>query len=197
MIHLRDGSTLTDADVYPHEVDSELITSVERVVSGRTMTIKKSPFVEDFFVGTEASVDFKMMGRGAGAGSAPETLKRILGCYVKDSEPPIQCQFSMDPRTCDTLVEFFEVHRKAAEGIKARRIDGGKRGVVEVFQRQFVDNLHGIIKSPLIREAFATPTGLGCTLVEPKIRAEILVQGSNVLLQFGQPGGKLNLGENG
>jgi len=197
MIHLRDGSTLTDADVYPHEVDSELITSVERVVSGRTMTIKKSPLVEDFFVGTEASVDFKMMGRGAGSGSPTETLKRILGCYVKDSDPPIQCQFSMDPRTHNTLVEFFEVHRKAAEGIKARRIDGGKRGVVEVFQRQFVDNLHGIIKSPLIKETFATPTGLGCTLVEPRVRAEILVQGSNVLLGFGQPGGKLDLEENG
>jgi len=193
MIHLRDGSTLTDADVYPHEVDSELITSVERVVRGRTMTIKKSPFVEDFFVGTEASVDFMMMGRGAGSGSAAETLKRILGCYVKDSEPPIQCQFSMDPRTCNTLVEFFEVHRKAAEGIKARRIDGGRRGVVEVFQREFADSLHGIIKSPLIEKTFATPSGLGCTLVEPSVRAEILVQGSNVLLGFGQRGRKLNL----
>lgn len=191
MIHLRDGTTLTDADTYPHKVDSELITSVERVISGRTMTITKSPFVEGFFVGTEASVDFKMMGRGAGSSSATQTLKRILGCYVKDSDPPIQCQFSMDPRTYNTLVEFFEVHVKAAEGIKARRIDGKKRAV-EVFQRQFVDNSHGIIKSPLIEETFATPTGLGCTLVKPRVRAEIIVQGSNILLGFGEPGGKLN-----
>ena len=196
MIHLRDGSTLTDADVYPHEVDSELITSVERVVGGRTMTIKKSPFVEDFFVGTEASVDFKMMGPGAGSGSATETLKRILGCYVKDSDPPIQCQFSMDPRTCNTLVEFFEVHRKAVEGIKARRIEGVKGGVVEVFQRQFVDKFHGIIKSPLIKETFSTPTGLGCTLVKPRVQAEISVQGSNVLLGFGEPGGEAQSGRN-
>ncbi|MCK4961646.1 MAG: hypothetical protein KAS19_04125, partial [Anaerolineales bacterium] len=180
MIHLRDGTTLTDADTYPHRVDSELITSVERVISGRTMTITKSPFVEGFFVGTEASVDFKMMGRGAGSSSATQTLKRILGCYVKDSDPPIQCQFSMDPRTYNTLVEFFEVHVKAAEGIKARRIDGKKRAV-EVFQRQFVDNSHGIIKSPLIEETFATPTGLGCTLAKPRVRAEIIVQGSNIL----------------
>ena len=190
MIHLRDGSTLTDADVYPHEVDSELITSVERVVRGSTMTIMKSPFIEDFFVGTEASIDFKMMG---GSRSDTETLKRILGCYVKDSDPPIQCQFSMDPRTHNTIVDFFEVRGKAREGIKARRIDR-KRDMVEMFQRQFVDNFHGIIKSPLIEEAFATPTGLGCTLVKPKVRAEILVQGSNVLLGFGQPGGKLDLG---
>jgi len=197
MIHLRDGSTLTDADVYPHEVDSELITSVERVVRGRTITIMKSPFIEGFFVGTEASIDFKMMGRGAGSASATETLKRILGCYVKDSDPPIQCQFSMDPRTFNTLVEFFEVHRKAAEGIKARRIEGGKRGVVEVFQRQFVDSFHGIIKSPLIEETFATPTGLGCTLVKSGVRAEVFVQGSNVLLGFGEPGRKLNLEEIG
>ena len=196
MIHLRDGTTLTDADTYPHRVDSELITSVERVISGRTMTITKSPFVEGFFVGTEASVDFKMMGRGAGSSSATQTLKRILGCYVKDSDPPIQCQFSMDPRTYNTLVEFFEVHVKAAEGIKARRIDGKKRAV-EVFQRQFVDNSHGIIKSPLIEETFATPTGLGCTLAKPRVRAEIFVHGSNVLLGFGEPGQKLDLEENG
>jgi hypothetical protein len=187
MIHLNDGSTLTDADVYPHEVDSELITSVERVVSGRTMTIKKSPFIENFFVGTEASVDFKMLGRGAGVGSATETLKRILGCYIKDSQPPIQCQYSMDPRTGNTIVEFVQVHVKAAQGIKARRVDGGKRGAVEVFQRQFADEFHGIIKSPLIKETFATPTGLGCILVDPEVRAEISVQGSNVLLEFGEP----------
>jgi len=192
MIHLRDGTTLTDADVYPHEVDSELITSVERVVGSRTITIKKSPFVEDFFVGTEASVDFKMMGRGAGSASPTQTLKRILGCYVKDSDPPIQCQFSMDPRTYNTLLEFFEVHEKAVEGIKARRIDG-KGDVVEMFQRKIVDNSHGIIKSPLIEETFATPTGLGCILVKPRIRAEISVQGSNVLLGFGEPERKLNL----
>ena len=186
---MRDGSTLTDVDVYPHEVDSELITSVERVVKGRTITILKSPLIEGFFVGTEASVDFKMM---SGAATPTETLKRILGCYVKDSDPPIQCQFSMDPRTCNTLLDFFEVHKKAAEGIKARRIKGGKR-VIEVFQRRFADNFHGIIKSPLIEETFATPDGLGCTLVEPKVRAQILEQGRNVLLGFGEPGGKLNL----
>ncbi len=194
MIHLRDGTTLTDADTYPHRVDSELITSVERVVSGRTMTIKKSPFVGDFFVGTEASVDFRMMGRGAGTGSPTETLKRILGCYIKDSDPPIQCQFSMDPRTHNTLLEFFEVHQKTAKGIDAQRVTG-KKGVVEVFQRQFVDNFHGIIKSPLIKQVHATPTGITCTFVKPKVRAEVIVQGSNVLLGFGQPGEKLNLEE--
>ncbi|GAG15287.1 unnamed protein product [marine sediment metagenome] len=192
MIHLKDGTTLTDADVSPHKVDSELITSVERVVEGRTMTIKKSPLIDTFFVGTEASIDFKMMGHGAGTASPPQTIKRILGCYVKDSDPPIQCQFSMDPRTGNTLIELFEVHGKAAEGITARRIGGGKR-VIEVFQRQFADSFHGIIKSHLIEEAFATSTGLGCTLIKPKVRAEILVQGGNVLLGFGQPGEKLNL----
>ena len=188
MIHLRDGSTLTDADVYPHEVDSELITSVERLVGGRTMTIKKSPYVEDFFVGTTASVDL-MMGRDAG--SSTQTLKRILGCYIKDSDPPIQCQFSMDPRSYNTLVDLFEVDSKKAEGIRASRI-GGKRAV-EVFQRQFADSFHGIIKSPLIKETFETPSGLGCTLIKPRVRAEVFVQGSNVLLGFGEPGRKLNL----
>jgi hypothetical protein len=192
MIHLRDGSTLTDADVYPHEVDSELITSVERVVSGRTITIKKSPLIDTFFVGTEASADFRVLGR-SGKGSTAQTTKRILGCYVKDSEPPIQCQFSMDPRTRNTIVEFFEVRGKAREGIRASRIER-KGHVVEVFQRQFADEFHGIIKSSLIEETFETPTGLGCTLVKPRIRAEILVQGSNVLLVFGQPGEKLSLG---
>lgn len=186
MIHLTDGSTLTDADCYPHEVDSDKITSVERVVKGRTITIRKSQFIEGFFIGTEASVDFTMMGKGSPA----ETLKRILGCYIKDSDPPIQCQFSMDPRTHNTLLEFFEVHQKTARGIDARRVIG-KRGVVEVFQRQFVDNFHGIIKSPLIKQVHVTPTGIACTFVKPKVRVEIIVQGSNILLGFNQPGEKL------
>ena len=188
MIHLKDGTTLTDADVYPHEVDSELITSVERNVGGRTITIKGSPLIEGFFIGTEASVDFKMMGRGAGTSSPPETLKRILGCYIKDSDPPIQCQFSMDPRTHNTILEFFEVHNKAPEGIKARRLNPQKRGMIEMFQRQFVDNFHGIVKSPLIEQADSTPNGMACVLVKPKVRAEIYVHGSDVLLGFGPPG---------
>jgi len=195
MIHLKDGVTLTDDDCYPHEVDSERITSVERVVRGRTITIKQSPLIEGFFIGTEASADFKMLGPGAGTSTPTETLKRILGCYIKDSDPPIQCQFSMDPRTHNTMLELFEVHNKAPEGIKARRIKPQKKGVIEVFQRQVVDNFHGIMKSSLIEKAFATPTGLGCLLAKPKVRAEIYVHGSDVLLGFGPPGQKLKLEE--
>lgn len=191
MIHLKDGTTLTNLDCYPHEVDSELITSVERVIRNRTLTIKKSPLIEDFFIGTEASIDFKMMGRGAGTATPPETLKRILGCYIKGSDPPIQCQFSMDPRTYNTILEFFEVHVKAPEGIKARRVQPQRGRLIEIFQRPFVDNFHGIIKSSLIKSAHATPTGLACVLVKPRVRAEVFVLGSNILLGFGHPGEKL------
>jgi len=192
MIHLVNGETLTDDHCYPHEVDSERITSVERIISGRTLTIKKSPFIESFFVGTEASVDFVMMGPGAGTTKPTQITKKILGCYIKDSDPPIQCQFVMDPRSHNTLLEFFEVHKKTDRGITARRIASVKKGLREVYQRQFVDEFHGIVKTHLIEQAFQTRKGLSCILVKPRIKAEVSILGSRVLLEFGQPGEKLS-----
>ena len=186
MIHLVDGETLTDDHCYPHEIDSDRITSVERVIRGRTLTIKKSPLIEDFFIGTEASADFMMMGVGAGSSTPTQILKKILGCYIRDSDPPIQCQFAMDPRSHNTMLEFFEVHKKTKRGINARRIIGEKR-LRELYQRQFVDETHGIIKSPLIKQAFQTPTGLSCVLVKPNVKAEVFILGSNVLLEFDHP----------
>ena len=190
MIHLVDGETLTDDHCYPHEVDSDRITSVERIIRGRTLTIKKSPLIEDFFIGTEASADFMMMGAGAGGTSNRQILKKILGCYIKDSDPPIQCQFAMDPRSHNTILEFFEVHRKTARGINARRIVGEKK-MREIYQRQFVDEHHGIVKTAVIKRAFQTPTGLCCELIKPKVKAEVFVRGSSILLEFGRHGENL------
>lgn len=191
MIHLVDGETLTDDDCYPHEVDSDRITSVERIISGRTLTIKKSPLIEDFFIGTEASADFIMMGAGAGTTANREILKKILGCHIKNSDPPIQCQFSMDPRNFNTILELFEVHRKTPRGINARRVVRVKK-LRELYQRQFVDETHGIFKTAIIKRVFQTPTGLCCELVKPKVKAEVFVRGSNILLEFGRHGENLS-----
>ena len=185
-----DGTTLTDDDCYPHEVDSEKITSVERIIRGRTLTIKKSPLIEDFFIGTEASADFIMMGRGQGSTTNREVLKKILGCYIKDADPPIQCQFSMDPRSHNTILEFFAVHRKTPRGINARRINKLKK-MREISQVQFVDDHHAIFKTPVVKRVFQTPTGLACELIKPKVKAEVFVRGSSVLLQFGNHNEKL------
>lgn len=194
MIHKKDGTTLTDADCYPHEVDSELITSVERNVGGWVMTILKSPYIEGFFIGSEASIDFMFMGPGAGTARPAETTKRILGCYIKNTDPPIQCQFVMDPRTHDTLVDFFEVNVKAPEGIKARRLQPRAKGIVEIAQRPWAENFHGLVKSSLITEVVSTPQGWTCILEKPNVRAELIIQKNNtVLLGFGRPDQKLVL----
>ncbi len=87
------------------------------------------------------------------------------------------------------IAYYLRLLRLSSTNIRSKPI----LAVIEVFQRQFADDFHGIIKSPLIEETFATPTGLGCTLVEPRVRAEVFVKGSNVLLGFGQPGRKLDL----
>lgn len=191
MIHLVDGTTLTDDHCYPHEIDSERITSVERIIRGRTLTIKKSPLIEDFFVASEASIDIALTAPGITA-KPTEVTKKILGCYIKDTEPPIQCQFIMDPRSYNTILDFFEVHVKSKRGITARRITSEKKILRELHQRQFGNEVHGIIKSPLIKQVFQTPTGLSCVLVKPKIKAEVFIRGSNILLEFGQPGEKLS-----
>jgi len=190
MIHLIDGETLTDDHCYPHEVDSDRITSVERIIRGRILTIKKSPLIEDFFVGTEASVALKMMGKGVGKSTPTQIHKKILGCYIKDSDPTIQCQFFMDPQSYNTVLDLFEVREKTPRGIDARRILPAKR--FEVYQRQFGNEIHGIIKSPLIKRAFQTPTGISCELIKPKIKAEVFVLGSKILLEFGHHGEALS-----
>lgn len=194
MIHLSDGRTLTEKDCLPHEVEDfdvkqEDITSVERVVEGRTMTIKKSDFIDTFFIASEEFIDVKM---APGPQRPPEVTKRMIGCYVKNTTPPLQCRMTMDPRTFDANLEFFRVTAKARAGINADRVTPFKKGtVIPVYNLPVADNTYSIVQSPDVGEIFPTKSGLGCLLKDPRIRAEIMVKGQNLLLAFLPPDQKL------
>lgn len=198
MIHLRDGKTLTDADCFPHEVEvmaklgygPDDITSVERVVDGRILTIKKSDLVGDFFVATEVGADMRMT---PGPQPPPEITKRTLGCHLKNSDPPIQCKLIMNAKSYDVWLECYEVEKMTRKGITARRLDQAKDGLQEVYMKNLIENAYSIIKTPVINSVFNTPTGLGCLFKKPKIRAEMVIKSGNVLVSFMQPDQKLKI----
>lgn len=198
MIHLKDGKTLTDADCYPHETEvmanlgysQDDITSVERVVGGRILTIKKSPLIEDFFVATDVGADMRMT---PGPQPPPEITKRTLGCYLKNSEPAIQCNLMMNAKSYDAWLECFAVAKKTRKGINARRLDPPKDAFQEFHTKNLIGVAYSIVKTPVIKRVFSTPTGLGCLFKKPKVRAEMVIRSGNVLIGFMQPDQKLKV----
>jgi hypothetical protein len=194
---MKDGKTLTDEHCFPHDVScmeklgysANDITSVERLVRGKHLTIKKSGFIDTFFVATEEGIDVKMGGKSQ---QRAVVTKRMVGCYIKDTEPPLQVRLIMDPRTHDTRLELMRVKVKTLKGINARAIKPKRRGQLEMAAiRELVGNTYSILQSPDIDKCFTTPTGLSCFLKKPAIRAEILVRSQNVLLGFTGKGEKL------
>jgi hypothetical protein len=200
MIHLKDGKTLTNADCFPHETEvmaklgysPDDITSVERVVDGRILTIKKSALVEDFFVATDVGADMRMI---PGPQPPPEITKRTLGCYLKDSDPPVQCNLVMNAKSYDVWLECYVVEKKTKKGINARRKSPPKNALQEVYTKSLIGNAYSIVKTSVIKSVFNTPTGLGCLFKKPKIRAEMLIRSGNVLVEFMQPDQKLKIVE--
>jgi len=94
LIHLKNGKTLTDKDAYPHEIPSEQITSVERIVKGRTYTICSSPVLRNFFVKTTAARTMSLVGKGV---REQQVLERIIGCYVVSKDKPVRIELCIDP----------------------------------------------------------------------------------------------------
>ena len=182
LIHKKDGETLTDADCFPHEVESSDITSVERIIRGKHLTIKKSQFIDTFFVGTEEGLDVKMGSKH----QAPAIVtKRILGCYIKNTDPVIQVRLVMDPRTYNTRLSFLRVKKKTLKGINAKILNPPPKGSLNVeYTRDIIGNVYSIAQSPDVDTCFPRHNGLGCDLKKPKIRAELIVQNQNVLLSF-------------
>jgi len=191
---MRDGKTLTEADCYPHEIEvmsnlgytPEDIRSVERIVGKNIISIKKSPFIEHFFVGTEASRDMSMV---SGGGRQPQIIeKQWLGCYLKGSDPAIQCNLIMDARSNDVILECVPVKKVTLKGINAKPVE--KRtddDLRELYTKQAVGSSYSIEKTSVIKSVFSTPTGMGCLFKKPKVRAELLLRRGNVLLGFMQP----------
>lgn len=190
LIHMKDGETLTDADCFPHEENvmtalgyqPDHVTSVERIIHGKHLTIKKSQFIDTFFVATEEGIDVKM---GSKHQQAPEVTKRMIGCYIKDTDPPLQVRLIMDPRTFNAKLKFIRVKKKTLVGINAKPVNPLPKGELEVeFTRDIISNTYSIVQSLDVKSCFTRHNGLGCNLRKPKIRAEIIVQSQNVLLSF-------------
>jgi len=199
LIHMKDGVTLTDADCFPHEVEvmqqrgysSDDMTSVERIIRGKHLTIKKSVFIDTFFVATEEGIDMKML---PGRQAPPIITKRIIGCYVKDADPPLQVRLIMDPRTYDTKLKFIRVKKKTLRGINAKYLDPPRKGELEVeFTREMIGTNYSIIQSSDVDKCFTSPNGLSCFLKKPAIRAELVIVNQNVLLGFTQKGQALKI----
>ncbi len=190
LIHMKNGETLTDADCFPHEVtvmeqmgySGSDITSVERIIRGKHLTIKKSQFIDTFFVATEEGLDVKM---GSFHQAPAIVTKRILGCYVRNTEPALQVRLIMDPRTHNTKLKFIRVKKKTLKGINARAVDPPTKGSLNLeYIRDIIGNTYSIVQSSDVDLCFTRHNGLGCNLKKPKIRAEIIVQSQNVLLGF-------------
>ncbi len=196
---MKDGKTLTNQDCFPHEIDEmakrgyspEDITSVERIIKGRHLTIKKSKFIDTFFVASEEGLDVKM---GSSHQAPAVVTKRIIGCYIKGADPPLQVRLTMDPRSFNTKLEFIRVKKISLTGISAKPVKPKKKGVLDVMHsKEIIESHYSIVKSEDIAKFFTTPHGLSCFLKKPAIRAELIVRNQNVLLGFTDKGSILKI----
>jgi len=183
MIHLRDGRTLTDEHASPDEIEDELITGVDRLIEGKLLTVTKSGFAENLFVGTEEYQDV-MLGGTHATQTGPTITKRILGGYIKGTNPPLQFRLTMDPRTLNTELRFIRVKKMTRKGINADPIILPKKGdILHSFQKTIAENVYTIIDSPDVERVMNTSQGIRCILKIPLV-ATLIIKNRNVLLLF-------------
>lgn len=182
ILHFKDGSTLTDKEVYPHQISEEQlanITSVERVVAGWHLTILKSELVKGFFIITEA---FQNMVLKVGIqGPPPKISMQALGCYLEDSDPPVKILLAMDPRTKQVILESTWVKNFRPDGF-ARALESPKKIRRSVTREMGEGIPWTIVNEPPIRRVYGTENGLGCLItVNKNLRAkmELRMQGKN------------------
>ena len=113
LIHLTDGRTLTDKDAYPHDVPSDQITSVERIVDNRVYTICGSPVLKNFFVKTTAAQSLSLVGKGV---RPPEILERIIGCYIEGKNGPVRLELVISPSTGNCKLIAIPVRKITKDG---------------------------------------------------------------------------------
>jgi len=105
LIHLKNGSTITDEKAYPHEIDQEQITSVERIIEGVVVSLLKSECLSNFFVKTTASQDFMPFPDGR---PMPSTIEeRIVGAYIMPQKTPVVVDISFDPQSFNYKVRVI------------------------------------------------------------------------------------------
>lgn len=190
ILHFKDGSTLTDKEVYPHEISEEQlanITSVERVVAGWHLTILKSESIKSFFIITEAFQN--MVLRTGTQGPPPKISLRVLGCYLEDSDPPVKILLGMDPRTKQVVLEGIHVKNFRPDGFARALVNPPKlRKNVTREMKISKSGENGesvqwtIMNEPPIRRVYRTENGMGCLIgvnKNKRVKAELRMQGMN------------------
>lgn len=183
ILHFGDGSTITDKEIWPHQLSEEQleqITSVERVVAGWHMSILKSDLIKSFFIMSEA---FQSLVLRAGRyGPPPKISMRALGCYLKNSNPPVKILLAMDPRTKNIILEGTWVESFRPDGF-SRALNQKKTVLKKNVTRQMSAGINWtIMNEPPIRRVYGTKDGLGCLVSVNKYeraKLELRMHGSN------------------
>jgi len=185
IIHFKDGSTITDKEMYPHEVSEEQlenITSVERVIAGWHLSILKSESIKSFFIITEAFQSL-MFGKPGKYGPPPKISMRALGCYLEDSDPAVKILLAMDPRTKNVVLEGTWVKNFRPDGFAKPLEKRIKKGLRKTVSKEMGEGIQwGIMNKPPIRRVYGTENGLGCLIAVTKTqraKAELRMQGMN------------------
>lgn len=183
ILHFKDGSTLTDKEIYPHEVSEEQlanITSVERVVAGWHLSILKSEAIKSFFMITEATLNLVLFRAGKQT-PPPKIALRAVGCYLKDSDPAVKLLLAMDPRTKHVVLESTWVKNFRPDGF-ARALAKAPNIRNNVTREMGEDLQWTIINEPPIRRVYGMENGMGCLIAVNKnkrVKAELRMQGKN------------------
>jgi hypothetical protein len=187
-MHFKDGTTLTDKEVWPHLLTEEQfqnITSVERVVQGWHLTILKSALIKNYFIATEVTQGLKLKPKGGKSFPPAKISMRSIGCYLEGSDPPVKLVLSMDPRTKGILLESTWTKNFRPNGFAAPLNKPKKENLKKVVSKSMGDIGQfqwSIVHEPPIRRVFGTPKGLGCLIAvngRQRAKVEIRRQGMN------------------
>lgn len=188
ILHFKDGTTLTDKEVWPHQVTEEQfknITSVERVVQGWHLTILKSELVKSYFIMTEVTQALQLTPKGGISAPPPKMTGRTIGCYLEGSDPPVRLNLTMDPRTKYIVLESAWVKNFRPNGFAPRLHKAKKLKVKKVVSKPMGPNGQlqwAIVNEPPVRRVYGTPKGLGCLISVnegQRAKVEIRQQGMN------------------
>jgi len=115
LIHTKSGKTYTSKEKYPWDVPEEEITSVERIVDGKSVSIRKHPDLHHFFVKSTESRDFVMMGPNPGA-RPPVVEARAVGCHIGTAPNIYRLELACDPRTGNVCLTVQKVKEATKDG---------------------------------------------------------------------------------
>jgi len=118
IIHLKSGKSYTDKEKYPWDVPEDEITSVERIISGRSISIKKHPALHNFFVKTTESRDLAMMtSPGQQAEVKPPMVEaRTVGAHIGESPNVYRLELFIDPRNQNVQLQVTKVEKATRDG---------------------------------------------------------------------------------